>query len=1002
MLQRILCRIPAIVLGLCALGAVNAAEYPVALVSDPPPALDGTAERLTKLPTFKPLDNPDHIIFGRQNHTGSSDLSADLVAGYDKHYLYVGAKVRDDAHRQSYFGRDLWRGDHLMLVVDYPRQTGPNTDLAKVFRIGLSPGDFEKSNPEAHIWSPAGADASAIKVAAVKTPDGYNLEAAIPWETLKIKPEAGTEFGFDLLLGDSDGNDQDTLLSLGGDRSSQRPHDPVRLLTAVLADANGRIDPALRQNAEVFPIAASQSVPHAGSIVIPIDDATAAKLKELIVEARIDSKKTGGATYVMKLLLNGKPLTLDEVRNRDRKLYFRHYILSPANLAHVWYVPYSPNFDMAKNEAFRSGGVTINPYELRFDVTKLLRPSGNQLEVVHAMKLPTQSPIFVQVSGSGALSPKLEESITLKDAPTGELPVIAVTPSPEKPGFNAVLDASGAVKVEQDQRTYTVVSAYSTLTPGWAELSSATAAPGEWTQRRTEGNRFQGETKNFTLARELTVHPDHVQVVDRVTNRSAELLPVMYRHEFAAPETVAGFRAAGYEVAAPVYVTQSGEHPVAAFLFAQSGAGLVAEDDLSRAQGQIFRRNNLAGIENNYLAVAPGKTVELEYSFYPLEKADYFLLLNRIRRNWGVNFTIPAGGAFVPARVLGNLSDAEIKAFLTNKSVGYAMDNVPVINTIVTHGSRFLEVDMEPSRKFRERLAKLAPEVRSSIYFHSFIANGSKDAEEFQSEVMQTATGATCDYAGGKYPIFLPVTGNAFARRQEELLDARYALGIEGIFWDEIAYSMYKYDFNPAHWDGVSAQINPKTHQIMRKVTNVTLATLDWRKAMVEKILSRGYLIGNGAPQTRTFTRLHFPRFVETGSITNLVQSQLYTPIALGDHLSERNEFDAYRSMVKGLDYGAVYYWYNSRITATHPTLTAYMYPITPLELGPGYIIGQERILTNRSGLFTWGDTGEFTAHVFNREGIEEKFDIPKVVRNGKTCAEVRIPEGYSAAIIRQ
>ncbi|MPM52243.1 hypothetical protein SDC9_99000 [bioreactor metagenome] len=78
------------------------------------------------------------------------------------------------------------------------------------------------------------------------------------------------------------------------------------------------------------------------------------------------------------------------------------------------------------------------------------------------------------------------------------------------------------------------------------------------------------------------------------------------------------------------------------------------------------------------------------------------------------------------------------------------------------------------------------------------------------------------------------------------------------------------------------------------------------------------------------------------------------------------------------------------------------MYPITPLELGPGYIIGQERILTNRSGLFTWGDTGEFTAHVFNREGIEEKFDIPKVVRNGKTCAEVRIPEGYSAAIIRQ
>ncbi len=979
-----------------------AAEYPVALVSDPPPAVDGSAERLTRLPTFRMVDGEKHVLYGAKEWTGGADLSAEMVVGYDKFNLYVGAKVHDDKHCQGYFGRDLWKGDHLMLVIDYPRQRGADGDLSKVVRIGLSPGDFKTSKPEATAWSPVGLDISSVRVAAQKTADGYTLEAAIPWKALKMAPEPGTEFGLDLLAGDSDGDEQDTLLTLGGITHLRRPHDPARLMTAVLADANGRIDPATRKSGELFEVAPTQPVPHGGSTRIAIPDAALPKLKELVVFGRIESRRTGGATYVMQVKLNGTLLGLEQVRNRDEKLYFRHYILAPVNPSGMWYVPYAPDFDPKKNEAFRSGGVTVNPYEFRFDVSGLLKPRGNVLEIVHAHGLPTQAPLAVRVCGCGMPSPKLATLKTWKPAPTGELPIVAPVPPLKRALFTAELGEGGALVVRRDGREDVVESRFSTRTPGWAALAKA-PAKAEWREARGAKTAFSGRTAEFALERRIECDAERIRIVDKVTNLTRELLPLMYCHTWWTPQS-GEIRLGGYAVTAEKSRLQSGEHPVAALLAGARSAALVAEDDWSRAQGEVVRAGAALGLENLRLALAPGRTLELEYSFYPLEKGDYFLLVNRIRRHWEVNFTIPKGGANVPSRHLGGLTDAQLKSYLDGKSVGYAIDNVPVLNGLVTHGTRFREIDRKHHEAVRRqvgRIARLAPGTEVSMYFHSFIANGAHDAEEFKADAILTATGVQADYSGGLYPIFLPTRGSAFARRQDELLEERFALGVTGIFWDELAYSMYKYDFNPAHWDGCSALIDPRTHRITRKVTNVTLATLEWRLEAAKRILRRGHLIGNGAPLTRTFMRLHFPRFVETGSITNLVLSQLYTPIALGDHLSERNEFDCYRSMVKGLNYGAVYYWYDCRIRPTHRTLTAYMFPLTPVELGHGYIIAKERILANRSGLFTWGDRCAFTAHVFDREGLEVKWPVKAIERNGVTYAEVRIPEGYSAALVR-
>jgi hypothetical protein len=78
------------------------------------------------------------------------------------------------------------------------------------------------------------------------------------------------------------------------------------------------------------------------------------------------------------------------------------------------------------------------------------------------------------------------------------------------------------------------------------------------------------------------------------------------------------------------------------------------------------------------------------------------------------------------------------------------------------------------------------------------------------------------------------------------------------------------------------------------------------------------------------------------------------------------------------------------------------MFPITPLELHEGYIIGRERIVTNTSGYFGWGDGSTHEVHVYDETGREvEDFAAPLVTREGATFTELRIAEDWSAAIIR-
>ena len=106
--------------------------------------------------------------------------------------------------------------------------------------------------------------------------------------------------------------------------------------------------------------------------------------------------------------------------------------------------------------------------------------------------------------------------------------------------------------------------------------------------------------------------------------------------------------------------------------------------------------------------------------------------------------------------------------------------------------------------------------------------------------------------------------------------------------------------------------------------------------------------------------------------------------------------------MLGALDRGCLYNWYSTRVILKTQTLASHMFPFTPVELHSGVVIGKERILTNRSGRFGWGDNSTFDAYVYDHAGRPtRKVRVKSIVQDGKRYAEVRLPEGYSAAIVR-
>ena len=970
------------------LGAADDAIKGVPFKPDPPFAIDGDLGDWADVPHVHAMKDAAHVVWGRGAWTAPSDLSgtARLAWRYDN--LFVAADVTDDQLRQTQRGDGIWKGDHIELYLDVQPDLEPSRNIfgRGQFQFAVSPGNFLKTGdaltdcaPEAYCFRPRSTSVDGVKVGARKTEAGWSIEVAIPWGLLGIKrPTKGMTLRFEIALSDTDSPEakQESMMTTS---TARWAHNRSRLTLAALAGSDGVAPAVVRRVPVLDEVRLQRGEKKALTFTAPA--VPEGRDGVLVLNARLHTPKVAGHTPALHLTLNGTAVSGKRFMNKPLRVPSRGgkvYTMAAGERLTTYYTPDFRKPDLHPHYGLLKG-VKACDFELR--VTDLLREGKNEL-VVENRAHPRVKRALVAANArvEFRLPPPPEKQ--RRPAPTGPVPVI-------EPRRKLVTDYQvgsdlGVLRVRMAGRTFEIHSRFSTPEPKWV----------------TDSNRYFRHERRIEKKREAIV------VRDTFTNLTSENLPIMQRHEVKLGKALAHVWLAGLHRPG---CTGSGSQPQNPTVFgatAAAGIGLMALGDVMRIHVTNYALDGTLGLADNNLALRPGTTHTAEWAIVPTDKPDYWQFINAVRRLVDANFTIDGGFCFFRAHptLTEPWTDEQTRNFIEFKDTKYVCASIYRYKGRYTHGTVFQQVDHGRYIRAFKRRRRVVPGVQNLVYFHCFIDVLDDSPTRYADARVLRPDGSQADYGRPHYRIFFPTETNSYgpaiAKNVDVILDKIKA---EGVYWDEHEYSAYRYHYG-APWDGVSCDVHPKTMAISGLKSSVTLLTEPWRVAMAKRVLAHGLLIANGVPHTKAMAALKFPCFTETGSITNCARNHLYSPIALGDHLTERSEEDAYGVMLAALDYGCVYHWYNDvNVIPTHHHLTRYMYPITPMELHAGYIISRERIITKASGLFGWGDASKHEVHVFDHMGRETSdAKVPLVRRNGKTYSEVRLAEGWSAAIVRK
>jgi len=742
-----------------------------------------------------------------------------------------------------------------------------------------------------------------------------------------------------------------------------------------------------------IPICNELAVPPSESrsltVMVPQDSERAEPY--LFFRAVANSDRTGGyCNRAMRVSVNGQPVDGARLCNRGQKATMQNgHVLSVAQGDGCFLIPWAPDFESTdKHEIYAlTDGVRACEYELYLG--GLVQPGENAVTFANN----NTAGLDYTVRIGDVEYRRREEKPTsdlLRPAPTGDLPVCE--PRVQFPRTYDKVDVQGtAISVRAGERHYQILSEFSTPDARWVTKSNA----------------------NFDFFRRIVEHDEWIEVQDTFTNRTNENLPIMQRHRALVSKEATGVWLAGAKMPTKRGRHISGANPSAYAADARGGVGLVALNDELRVHATLIADADSIQLTDPHFVLAPQAAYSAHWAIVPVRDPDYFAFVNAARRMLGANFRLDVAFAFMFHKPpVYEWSDEQFTTFVDNKNANFVVKSNYGVRTKHGHPARCTDWIAGPHdvyRDFHQRVRRLYPDksVKTGIYYHCFLDTNDANKQRFSDDRALGADGTQIVYGQGRHSymsLFIPtLKADGWGRESARVLDVILDdIGVDGVFWDEFSWSTTQFVYN--HLDGCSADIDPKTHRIRRLKGSVALLSRDFRVYQVKRIQERGSpFIVNGAPWTRSLADLKFPAFTETGSISHCRKMQLYSPIALGDHLSERSERDAYRVMLNALDYGCLYAWYGSNFSVPHATLTEHMYPITPLEIHAGYVIGKERIITNRSGLFGWNDASGHRAYVYDRDGrASEDVPVRSVHRDGKQYAEVRIPGGYSAAIVRE
>lgn len=596
--------------------------------------------------------------------------------------------------------------------------------------------------------------------------------------------------------------------------------------------------------------------------------------------------------------------------------------------------------------------------------------------------LPTRGPIAQTVSRDGLVLAQGTAGGFALAAPGGPELLIETTVSMDREAPSLLRAEDGAVE-------------------------GATVTSETWSDR---GFKLTARFASFALTRHVQVEGGLVRWTEEWTNTSDQIAGLPFRHRLFLRGEAARFTLAGDpDVDAlsgcatnPTVFVESVRAP-------GTGMGVTAESDWLRLLMYARGEAGLGEIYSECLALPPGGCIGFELTITPVTDGDgYWSFINSVRRRWGVNgITMPRPLFWGYQRAPGDDPDDVLRKSLGHLGPIYLTVGgwlrLSADAALAARGAypklapdapgapgRCPDFDLDAFLRFEHRdhwwkglteqmarIRRLCPEVGLINITHpamEVVYQPLADRFPIAGEVIRTADGAPFhvhhydvahlgeavarDWAVYYYS---PRPGSVYL--QALIADCRRSMdqaGSDGIYCDEFSwagrsrgYSRYDY----SRWDGYSADLDDAGRPVRLKSDNA-YATESCQLQMTHECLVRGkFFLGNGGSALRSLNSLPIHRFVEGGNGYGTMASGHLSavPLVLGNFGDQSTRAGVFAALRQCLSIGCVYSPVAVNLLLDGPdNFVCKQYPLTVTEIGPGWVVGQERLITTVAGSFNW------------------------------------------------
>ncbi|MGD9494793.1 MAG: hypothetical protein AB7Y46_00655 [Armatimonadota bacterium] len=756
----------------------------------------------------------------------------------------------------------------------------------------------------------------------------------------------------------------------------------------------------------------------------------------LAFRARINNPTTVGSTNALIIQVNGRRVELSTARRELRLLNKPNSFAwtNPPELTWYlttgqWRIAYAPDFEILLDREHYGP----RAYEWVLDISDLVRPgantitlqnTGTQAVADHAgapldlvfrdLRLEVRAGPGVQGGGNsqaedlGPWEPRERRSapITIDD------------------------DRPGAMTLTIRGHRYELTSEF-----------SAPGAPGEtqWlTFERTTGPTTAPAIvgPGWRLERTIAERLDDGRLLmsDHFTNTGDEPVGIRIRHRLRLLDGRADrVNFGGLEDPARVVDADLASAPYLFLPRDDSGVALVATDDLLRqhARFEFDEANQTAGLTDDWFGLHPGDSYTIVWAVYATDTGSVFDIINLLRQDWLPEPFIIEGGInfFEPDAILA-YDDEELRRHLEELNINITMSQGGWVDRQlmmagtpnIGHGP-IVTTDLyadyrDRLRRAIEKLRRLRPGIKCLIYYDPKLVAGENLLERYSDAIVRNRDGSPRSYQaetqyGAELALVLPTLNNSLGQEILEKIPTMILdeIGADGLYWDEMRYGFNGWP-DYAHPDGNTFEIDKQTGEIIAECGAPEIAWLDFKIALLKAFESRGALVvGNTPPGTLTEFSYPTPRFCENmiphHGLSTILKTALFTPISYAGysvyHDPAVREADFLEDIARKVRDANLYLFSAPMFyhLFTGPNLATYEYPITPIELDAGLIIGRERIITLRPGSFGWPGEAWLGEVVYFGADMRPAGREP-AAPDARGLVTIDLPDGGAAVIVRQ